>query len=108
MGMRKGKNRKIKNSVDEGHLIIQVKIQHINYNDWDQMSYDLKVLQDDTNLQEEVSPRKLRWDSLAIGAEESQDNDSEDENDLYEQSDEEEESDFDDMENDGDIVEDKK
>ena len=95
----KGEKHKNDNSEEEGHLIKQVKIQHINDDDWEQMSDALKALEDNTNIQEDVSPKQLRWDSWGMGDEESQDNDSEDEDDLDEESDEEEESD---MESDGD------
>ena len=56
----KGEKQKNNNSEDEGHLIKQVKIQHINDDDWRQMGDALKALEED--IQEDVSPKQLRWD----------------------------------------------
>ena len=63
-------------------MIKQMKIQHISDKYLKQMSDALKALQDDTNVPKDVSPKKLRWDSWGMGDDESQDNDSEDENDM--------------------------
>ena len=76
----KGEKQKNKNSEDDRHLIKQMKIQHINDDDWEKMSDSLKALEED--IQEDVSPRQLRWDSWGIGDEESQENCSDDEDEM--------------------------
>ena len=45
------------------------------------MSDALKALEED--IQEDVSPRQLRWDSWGIGDEESQENCSDDDDERY-------------------------
>ena len=55
----------------------KLEIEYIKDDDWEQMSNALKALEGKNNPQEEISPRKAKWD-WAESNEESQDEDSED------------------------------
>ena len=83
------KGEKRKNiRTDEGHITKRVKsgdnleIQYIKDDDLEKMSNALKALEGKNNPQEEVFPRKAKWD-WAESNEESQDEDSEGDGEMY-------------------------
>ena len=43
------------------------KIQHINDDDFVQMCDSLKALEGHTNIQNDISPKQLRWDTQGMG-----------------------------------------
>ena len=59
-----------------------LEIQYIKDDDWEQMSNALKALEGKNNPQEEIFPRKAKWD-WAESNEESQDEDSEDDVEMW-------------------------
>ena len=60
----------------------KLEIQYIKDDDREQMSNALKALEGKNNPQEEISPRKAKWD-WAESNEESQDEDSEDDVEMW-------------------------